>query len=139
MERRHELPTHLGVEDHILGNLSMRQLLLLLSGLAGAYAAWTQVPTLPLAARGVLATTVLVFTLAFALVRPGSRSLAAWVMAIGRYYTLPRVAVWQPCVPAGDNVAPAPAAWSAHTPRLAWASGPTRLTPRPTTRMAVAQ
>ena len=55
MERRHELPTHLGVEDHILGNLSMRQLLLLLSGLAAAYAAWTQLPALPLAVRATLA------------------------------------------------------------------------------------
>jgi hypothetical protein len=139
MERRHELPTHLGVEDHILGNLSMHQLLLLLSGLAGAYAAWTQVPTLLIAARGVLATTVLVFTLAFALVRPGNRSLAAWATAIVRYHALPRVAVWQPRLPARDHVAPADAAWSAHTPRLAWASAPTRLTPRPTTRMAVAR
>lgn len=139
MEQRHELPTHLGVEDHILGILTMRQLLLLLSGLAGAYAAWTQVAIFPFAARSVLATTVLVFTLAFALVRPGSRSLAAWVMAIGRYHTLPRIAVWQPHLPVRDTVAPAPVAWSAHAPRLAWTSGPTRRTPRPTTRMAVAQ
>ena len=139
MERRHELPTHLGVEDHILGTLSMRQLLLLLSGLAGAYAAWTQVPTLPLAARGTLATALLLLTLAFALVRPGNRSLAVWALAIVRYHTLPRIAVWQPRLSARDNVAPAQAAWSAHTPRLAWASGPTRLTSRPTTRMAVAR
>lgn len=139
MERRHELPTHLGVEDHILGILTMRQLLLLLSGLAGAYAAWTQVAIFPFAARSVLATTVLVVTLAFALVRPGSRSLAAWALAIGRYHTLPPIAVWQPHLPVRDKVTPPQAAWSAHAPRLAWANGPTRRTSRSTTRMAVAQ
>jgi hypothetical protein len=139
MERRHELPTHLGVEDHILGNLSMRQLLLLLSGLAAAYAAWTQLPALPVAVRATLAATVLLLTPALALVRPGDRSLAAWALAVLRYHTLARVAVWQPRLP--DRLAGRQDGtdWSAHAPHLTWAGNPAPTAPGRNARTAVPQ
>ena len=37
---RHEIPTHLNVEDRALFGLSVRQLALLLAGCAAAYAAY---------------------------------------------------------------------------------------------------
>jgi hypothetical protein len=67
---RHELPTHLAVEDRILAGLTMRQLMLLLGGLPGAYAGWVQSEALPLALRLALTTLGLALTLATALWRP---------------------------------------------------------------------
>ena len=129
MERRHELPTHLGVEDHVIGNLSMRQLLLLLSGLASAYAAWSRIAVLPLAARGALATMVLLLTLALALVRPGDRGLDVWALAILRYRTRPRVTVWRPCRPVGSAERQLGAEWVARAPHLGWADAPSAAEP----------
>lgn len=139
MEQRHELPTHLGVEDHVIGDFSMRQLLLLLSGLASAYAAWSQIPVLPLAARGALATTVLLLTLALALVRPGDRGLDVWALAILRYCTRPRVTVWRPCLPVASAERHLGADWVARAPHLAWADAASAAAPPRSDRSEVAR
>jgi hypothetical protein len=92
---RHEIPTHLTVEDRVALGLSLRQVLYLLVGLAGAYGAWNQWDALPDGARAALAATCLLVAAAVALCRPGHRGLDEWVIALLRYTTVPKRAVWR--------------------------------------------
>jgi len=92
---RHEIPTHLNVEDRVALGLSVRQVLYLLVGLASAYGAWNQWDALPDGARAALAATCLVVAAAVALCRPGQRGLDEWVIAVLRYVTIPKRAVWR--------------------------------------------
>ena len=118
MALRHELPTHLGVEDRVLGALSARQALVLLGGMAGTYDGWRQLADLPFELRGGLAAGALLLTLALALLRPGGRWLEAWAVAGLRYAALPKTAVWRPRPAEPDR--PAGPAWVPFAPRLAW-------------------
>lgn len=128
MAQRHELPTHLSVEDRVLGGCSMRQLLVLLSGLAGTYALWFQLPAWPLALRALLAAAGLLATMAVALVRPGGRNLAAWTLALLRYAALPKRSVWRPQILENRLDGDAEEHWVPLTPRLAWAGQVTHTT-----------
>ena len=92
---RHEIPTHLNVEDRVALGLSLRQVLYLLVGLASAYGAWNQWEALPDGVRVALATGCLVFASAVALCRPGQRGLDEWAIVILRYTTVPKRAVWR--------------------------------------------
>src|SRR5437763_1155215 len=96
---RHEIPTHLGVQDKLILGLSARQLLLLLAGLLAAHAAWTRLTRLAWLPLGVTVAAagavVMVFAVA-ALVRPHGRPLDGWAFALARYAALPRVSVWRP-------------------------------------------
>ncbi|MBV9170826.1 MAG: hypothetical protein JOZ81_12150 [Chloroflexi bacterium] len=47
MPRIHEMPTHLNVEDTLLGPLTPSQLVRLAAGLSLAYITWDQVTVLP--------------------------------------------------------------------------------------------
>ena len=53
--RRHEIPTHLNVEDKAFIGLSVRQLMNLIVGLSTAYAIWNGWPVLPLPVRAAVA------------------------------------------------------------------------------------
>ena len=57
--RRHEIPTHLNVEDKAFVGLSVRQLMNLIVGLSTAYALWNDWPDLPLPVRAGLAVVCL--------------------------------------------------------------------------------
>ena len=92
---RHEIPTHLGVEDRAFAGLTMRQLMTLGVGLALAYSAGNELP-LPVALRLALAGAVAVLSLLLALCRPGGRALDDWAFVLLRYYALPRLGVWRP-------------------------------------------
>ena len=95
---RHEIPTHLGVQDKLILGLSARQLMLVLAGLTAAHAVWSQLAALawlPLAARVALACAVAAVFLAAALVRPHGRGLDEWAFAIDRYAALPKVSIWR--------------------------------------------
>ena len=48
--QRHEVPTHLNIEDKAFAGLTMRQLMVAIIGLALAYSAMSEAP-LPLAVR----------------------------------------------------------------------------------------
>lgn len=126
MPPRHELPTHLAVQDRVLAGLSMRQFLLLLLGAAGAYDAWSGPPALRPAVRAGLAVSSLLVALAVALLRPGGRDLEAWGLAILRFLAVPKVSVWS----ARRSAAPVPGDdghhWVAYAHPLAWATGPER-------------
>jgi hypothetical protein len=131
MALRHELPTHLAVEDRILAGLTMRQLMLLLGGLPGAYAGWVQSEALPLALRLALTTLGLALTLATALWRPGGQDLMTWALLLLRYLSLPKRCVWRP-VPTADPAPVADVLWQAVQPELTWgANAPPERTVQP--------
>ena len=117
---RHEIPTHLNVEDRAFYGLSARQVTYLTLGCASAYAAWTSALEWPLTARLGLVFACLLAALTLALVRPLGRSLEAWAFLGLRYLALPKRAVWRPALletlPASDTVE----GWAEWTPQLAW-------------------
>ena len=75
--QRHEVPTHLNIEDTAFAGLTMRQLMVVITGLALAYAAMSELP-LPLPVRLAVGAFVLLTTAAFSLWQPGGRSLEDW-------------------------------------------------------------
>lgn len=93
--QRHEIPTHLGVEDRAFLGLTMRQLMTAAVGLAMAYGAFTELP-LPLVIRWAIAALLLVAVGLLTLWQPAGRPLEEWVFVLLRYGTQPRVAVWRP-------------------------------------------
>ena len=98
MPRVYELPTHLQVEDQLIGTLSGRQSLHLGIGLSLAYGAWDQLRWLPEEVRWGLAPVLSIVTLVFALVRPFGRPLDQWLVAALVFWLLPRRLVWRPAI-----------------------------------------
>lgn len=92
--QRHEVPTHLNIEDKAFAGLTMRQLMVAIIGLALAYAAMSEAP-LPLPMRLGLGAVVLLWTAAFTLWQPAGRSLEDWAFVLLRYASVPRVVVWR--------------------------------------------
>ncbi len=100
--QRHEIPTHLEVEDRILFGLTLRQGVILLLGATAGYFLFAQSGQgiagvyAPLAVRiGVGLLPVLV-ALVVALIQPAGRPLEDWFFAIARYLTVPKQCVWCP-------------------------------------------
>lgn len=92
---RHEIPTHLNVEDNAFAGLTMRQLMTAAVGLGLAYGAVSE-PPFPLPLRLVAAGLVLAAVALVALWRPAGRPLEDWAFVLLRYWSLPRIAVWRP-------------------------------------------
>ncbi len=92
---RHEIPTHLNVEDKAFAGLTMRQLMTVGIGLALAYGAASE-PPVPFPVRLALAGIVLAGTALLTIWRPGGRPLEDWAFVLLRYWSLPRVVVWRP-------------------------------------------
>ncbi|MCC6177202.1 MAG: PrgI family protein [Chloroflexi bacterium] len=92
--QRHEVPTHLNIEDKAFAGLTMRQLMVAIIGLALAYSAMSEAP-LPLVVRLAAGATVLLMTAAISLWQPAGRSLEDWAFVLLRYVSLPRVVVWR--------------------------------------------
>ena len=117
---RHEIPTHLNVEDRAFYGLSARQVTYLTLGCASAYTAWANALEMPMAARLVAVAVCLLLAMILALVRPLGRSLEAWAFLGLRYLALPKRAVWRPALletlPASDTLE----GWAEWTPQLAW-------------------
>ena len=122
---RHEIPTHLNVEDRALFGLSVRQVAFLVAGCAAAYAAWDALPDAEPGLRLGLAAAVLLAAAAFALLRPGGRGLELWALALARYAASPRRRAWGVPEPDPERWRPRPAAWAELAPRLAWREVPT--------------
>jgi hypothetical protein len=121
---RHEIPTHLNVEDKAFAGLTMRQLMTAAVGLGLAYGVASE-PPLPIAIRFAAAGVVLVLVALLALWRPVGRPLEDWAFVLLRYWAVPRLAVWRPrrvdigqtsATPSYEVVVPEPA-W-ASTGRL---------------------
>jgi hypothetical protein len=118
---RHEVPTHLDVEDKVLFGLTVRQFLYLLVGSSASYALWDQAAVLGdgLRVAGVGASGGT--TLAFALLRPAGRALEEWLVAALVFAASPRRATWQPVEPLATDWRPAGGGWQELTPSLVWA------------------
>ena len=92
--QRHEVPTHLNIEDKAFAGLTMRQLMVAIIGLALAYSAMSETP-LPLPVRLTAGAVVLLFTAALSLWQPAGRSLEDWAFVLLRYVSVPRIVVWR--------------------------------------------
>ncbi len=117
---RHEIPTHLNVEDKAFFGLSVRQVLCLVSGLSASYAIWSQWPDAPVAPRLGLAALNFLVAAAFALIRPGGRGLEEWVFVALHYAATPKASIWRAREPDPTDWQPGRTAWAEYTPRLAW-------------------
>jgi hypothetical protein len=120
---RHEIPTHLNVEDKAFYGLSARQFTFLMAGLASAYGLWQQWPDLPLSVRLALAGCCLLLTAALTLIRPHGRGLEEWAFVFLHYLMLPKLAVWRPCPPEPDSGARSAGEWEEFAPCLSWTEG----------------
>jgi hypothetical protein len=121
MATRHEIPTHLAVEDRLLAGLTMPQLLVLLVGGCAGYLTWQGAAFLPATVRLTLAGAALLASAVVALVRPHGRSLLAWTLVVLRYLALPRVCLWR--AGAAPSTAEAGRGMCHFAPSVAWAAG----------------
>jgi hypothetical protein len=92
--QRHEVPTHLQIEDQAFAGLTMRQLMVVIIGLALAYAAVSNLPVL-LPVRIAVGVLVLGTATICSLWQPGGRPLEDWAFVLLRYVAIPRVVVWR--------------------------------------------
>jgi hypothetical protein len=136
--RRHEIPTHLGVEDKILYGLSVHQFLFVTVGLAGGYGLWNQWPELAVPPRLAVSIAWLLVALALALVRPAGRGLDQWAFVALRYLALPKTSIWRPREPDPAQWRPPPDRWASFEPSLAWRGWPDGVEPdRATPRSSI--
>lgn len=128
--RRHQMPTHLDVEDRAFLGLSVRQVLCLTSAAGCAYGLSQQAMALPPGLRVALAVVCFVLLAALVLVRPGGRGLLDWAAVALRYAAGPRRSVWRPVrpvTPPGDlQLLPVPATgvWMEWAPAPCWLARP---------------
>ena len=111
MARRHEIPTHLNVEDRAILGLTVRQLTVLTVGLSSGYALWSGWPELATGARAGLALACVLVGAALALVRPRGRGLEEWAFVALHYLATPKASTWRPREPDPAAWRPARAAW----------------------------
>lgn len=119
---RHEIPTHLNVEDKVLYGLSVRQVMYLTIGCATGYALWNQWPELALVLRLGLAAACLALATVVALVRPYGRGLEEWAFVALHYLAVPKVSVWRPRTSDPARWRPGGGRWAELAPHLSWAS-----------------
>jgi hypothetical protein len=94
VSRRHEIPTHLDVEDRLFAGLTPRQLLLLCMGIGLGYSLWQRLHHIfPVPLVLLLAIVPALVGVAFATIRPGDRPLEQWLLTVVRYAALPKVCV----------------------------------------------
>jgi hypothetical protein len=120
---RHELPTHLSVEDRLLLGLSARQVMYLVSGLAGGYGLWHQWPELPAELRLGLAAGAVLLAVITALVRPGGRGLDQWLFVVLHHLATPKRCTWRVAEPDPAGWRPPAGGWAELAPRVAWTEG----------------
>ena len=121
--RRHEIPTHLNVEDKAFYGLSARQATYLIVGISGSYGLWNQWPHLAVGLRLALALGCLAVAAALALLRPHGRGLEDWVFVILRYAAVPKAVVWRSSEPDSGLLRPSAARWEELAPRVIWKEG----------------
>ena len=122
MTTRHEIPTHLNVEDRAFYGLTVRQVMFLTAGAAAGYSLWNQWPVLPLALRVGLAVACFALAVVVALVRPQGRGLEEWAFVVLHYAAVPKVCTWQPTEPAVAGLSSSTDAWEELEPRVTWRS-----------------
>ena len=107
--KRHEIPTHLDVEDTLFLGLTVRQVFIVMLGCAIGYSWWQSLAhtQLPAVVRLIVSVIVPLLAVVLAAAKPAERPLELWVIALLRYYAQPRVYVWRPV--ARDAIADAAA------------------------------
>ncbi len=121
---RHEIPTHLNVEDKAFYGFSARQIMYVTVGLSGSYALWNQWPGIPVPFRLTLIGLCLVLTLILTLVRPHGRSLDEWAVVALHYRAIPRISIWRPHAPVPPDRSSTTGDWEELTPRIDWREEP---------------
>src|SRR5579859_5925156 len=109
---RHEIPTHLEVEDHLLGPLTTKDAMYLLVGAAAVYGVWTSA-ALPIALRSLLAGGAAAAAILFALVKLGGRPMDAWLCSGLAFTATAKRALWRPRPGTPTRRAPSDARWRA--------------------------
>ena len=94
MPRIHEIPTHLNVEDTLLGPLTPSQLVRLAAALSLAYITWDQLTVLPDPLRAGLAGLLVLVGVLVACCRPAGVGLDAWALAALAFALAPRRLAW---------------------------------------------
>ena len=117
---RHELPTHLNVEDKAIYGLSVRQLTYLVGGLSAGYGLWTDWVEWPDQLRAALAVLCVLAAAAFALLKPGGRALEEWAFAALHHAGTPKRALWRVREPDPAAWRPVSAAWAELAPTPTW-------------------
>jgi len=117
---RHEIPTHLNVEDRAFFGLSVRQFTDLVAGLAGSYSLWHQVAGWPVAPRVAVTALSLTVALAVALFKPGGRRPEQWLIVWLHYAVTPRRAAWRPRRPDARDWRPTGRAWAQLNTQVLW-------------------
>ena len=95
-QARHEIPTHLNVEDRAFYGLTVRQVMYLTIGLSSGYGLWNGSAGLPLLLRAGLSAACMILALVFTLLHPYGRGLDEWAFVSLHYLTVRRVHVWRP-------------------------------------------
>lgn len=117
---RHEIPTHLNVEDKAFYGLTARQVMVLIAGASSGYGLWNQWPALPMALGIGLVVSCVVLAAAIAFVRPHDRGLEEWAFVALHYVTLPKTSVWRPRDIADNHRHEAGTSWAELSPRIQW-------------------
>jgi hypothetical protein len=112
MPRIYELPTHLGVEDQLIGTLTARQLLRIAVGASLGYVVWDRLRWIPDELRLTAALAVAAIGVIFAVVRPGARSLDQWLLAWLLFVVLPHHLIWRSGGGPSDQSPPDEPEWS---------------------------
>ncbi len=117
---RHEIPTHLDVEDRLLGPLTTRDALFLLVGASAAYGAWTTTGV-PAWTRSILAGSASLGALLVALVKIHGRPLDGWLGAGLVYLCLAKRTTWRPRPTRTARIHRAPGTrWRPYQLRMRW-------------------
>lgn len=99
MKYKHRIPLHLETQDHILGGLSARQLLLIGAGLAVGYLVWWDLSFLNESNGGLFLNAFISLLPALlgvvaAFFQPASRGLEEWAMVGIVYLAQPKRSLW---------------------------------------------
>jgi hypothetical protein len=96
--QRHEIPTHLDVEDKLLLGLTVRQVLIILLGCAIGYSLWHALGTAhwPTLLRFLLSVIPALVAVVLAVLKPAGRPLELWVIIWLRYQAQPHIYTWRP-------------------------------------------
>ena len=121
---RHEIPTHLNVEDRAFYGLSVRQFTDCIAGLAGSYSLWNQTESWAPGPRLLLVGLSLLLTAAVVLLKPCGRRLDQWLFAALLYLLAPKVTTWRRPAPSRDEWRrTANGSWADLEPQLSWPGG----------------
>jgi hypothetical protein len=128
MPRVHEIPTHLNVQDTLIGSLTPPQLVRLMVCASLAYGVWDQFTFLPPLARAALAGILVLTGVLTACWQPQGCSLDQWALALFVFRLTPRRLVWRRPAPRAADWRPAGTPdWADLSVEVAWTEDDSRV------------